>query len=264
MHLNAILNELQAIAPLEYAESWDNVGLLVGDRDTPVDSVMTCLTLTSTTLDEAIREKVGLIVCHHPIPFKPIGRITSDSSTGRLLLGAIRAGVAIYSPHTAWDNAATGINQQLAEILTLGSTGPLQTFAQAPNADPSVGVGRYGRFDSSQPATIDGVLSRLRTAIPSLQPRHTHSSDRIVKKIGIVCGSGGSMLGMVASRGCDAMLTGEATYHQCLDAEARGIALIMIGHHASEFFAMSSLATQLQAKLPTCRVFASQRERSCF
>ena len=72
------------------------------------------------------------------------------------------------------------------------------------------------------------------------------------------------MLALVASRGCDAMLTGEATYHQCLEAESLGIAMLMIGHHASEAFAMKSLASQLQTKLPSLRVVSSQKEASRF
>ena len=105
MRLNSVLNALQTIAPLEFAESWDNVGLLVGNRNREIATAMTCLTLTATTLDEAIQEQVDLVICHHPIPFKPLSKINDDTTTGKLLLRAIEAGIAIYSPHTAWDNA---------------------------------------------------------------------------------------------------------------------------------------------------------------
>ena len=262
MHLASILNALQVIAPLEFAESWDNVGLLVGNRNRNVVRVMTCLTLTPTTLQESIEANVELIVCHHPIPFKPLAKITDDTITGKLLLGAIEAGIAVYSPHTAWDNSRTGINQQLADTLGLEQIKPLQDFAVAGTSDDTVGVGRYGRLPES--GTIESVLERLRVAIPTVQVRHTHVANRILSKIGIVCGSGGSMLSLVARRGCDAMLTGEATYHQCLEAESLGIAMLLIGHHASESFAMKNLASQLQAILPEIHVQTSQLEMSLF
>jgi dinuclear metal center YbgI/SA1388 family protein len=265
MHLASVLNALQEIAPLEFAESWDNVGLLVGNRSRNVARVMTCLTLTPTTLQEAIDSNVELIVCHHPIPFKPLAKITDDTTTGKILLRAIEAGIAIYSPHTAWDNARTGINQQIAETLGLEAIKPLQGFTQgstSTTSDESLGVGRYGRLPKS--STIESVLERIRVAIPISQVRHTHETNHLLSKIGIVCGSGGSMLALVARRGCDAILTGEATYHQCLEAESLGIAMLMIGHHASESFAMKELAKQLQAALPDVQVTTSQLEMSRF
>jgi dinuclear metal center YbgI/SA1388 family protein len=262
MQLNSILNALQQIAPLEFAESWDNVGLLVGTRDREIACAMACLTLSGATLAEAIHANADLVICHHPVPFKPLAKITGDTTTGKLLLQAIEAGIAIYSPHTAWDNCRTGINQQLAEILQLETIGPLQPFSAEISSDGSLGVGRYGQLQSS--LAIDEVIDRIRLAIPEISARHTHGAMHRVKKVGIVCGSGGSMLSLVARRGCDAMLTGEATYHQCLEAESLGIALIMIGHHASESFAMNSLAKQLQASLPNLRIIASALEMSTF
>ena len=262
MQLNSVLDVLQQLAPLEFAENWDNVGLLAGNRNREISRAMTCLTLTATTLEEAIREKVELVICHHPIPFKPLSKITDDTTTGQLLLQAIEAGIAIYSPHTAWDNAKTGINQQLATILGLELIKPLQPFSPSVSSDESLGLGRHGRL--STPLPIDTVMQQIKVAIPTIRSRHTHGTDHCISKIGIVCGSGGSMLALVARRGCDAMLTGEATYHQCLEAESLGIALLMIGHHASESFAMKDLASQLQALLPNLQVTTSQLETSLF
>lgn len=262
MHLNSLLTTLQEIAPLSFAESWDNVGLLVGNRGRQISGAMTCLTLTAATLQEAIQEQVQLVICHHPIPFKPLSKITDDTTSGKLLLRAIEAGIAIYSPHTAWDNAKSGINQQLAKLLELESIQPLTAFSPEISTDESLGVGRYGKFPI--PTSIDAVFQRLETDIPGIRTRHTHSASHCVRRIGIVCGSGGSMLPLVARRGCDAMLTGEATYHQCLEAESLGIAMLLIGHHASESFAMKELALQLKIKHPELKISTSQSEDSPF
>lgn len=264
MKLATILKTLQEIAPLEYAESWDNVGLLVGSSEANVSTVMTCLTLTQTTLREAIDRKAQLVVCHHPIPFKPIARVTNETSTGKLLLQAIEAGVAIYSPHTAWDNAKQGINQQLAEMLELTSVKPMQSFANGTFADDSVGVGRCGYVHEQEQHSIEKIFLKLQSHLPEIQPKSTHASSHKVHKLGIVCGSGGSMLGLVASRGCDAMLTGEATYHQCLEAESRGIAMLLIGHHASEAFSMRNFAIRLQSELHALEAFPTEFEVSNF
>src|SRR6187399_1859432 len=116
---------IDAFAPPILAAEWDNVGLLVGDRAQKVERVMTCLTITPAAAAEAIRERIDLIVTHHPLPFKPLKRLTADQPAGRILLDLVRAGVAVHSPHTAFDSAAAGINQQLAEGLGLKEIQPL-------------------------------------------------------------------------------------------------------------------------------------------
>lgn len=117
---------LKTLAPLHLAEDWDNVGLLLGDEARPVQRAMTCLTLTSNVADEAVSCGANLIVSHHPIMFKPIKRITADSAEGRMLMTLLRHDIAVFSPHTAWDNSAGGINQQLAEMLELTDVAPLR------------------------------------------------------------------------------------------------------------------------------------------
>ena len=77
---------LHQIAPLDLAESWDNVGLLVGRSDQTIAKGMTCLTLTPESVAEAVRERADLIVVHHPLPFRPIQRINDTTPVGRLLL----------------------------------------------------------------------------------------------------------------------------------------------------------------------------------
>src|SRR5262249_45637717 len=114
MHTVADLSDfLDAFAPPALAAEWDNVGLLVGDRAQKVDRIRTCLTITPPAAAEATRERADLIVTHHPRPFKPLKRLTADQPAGRILLDLISAGIAIHSPHTAFDSAAAGINQQL-------------------------------------------------------------------------------------------------------------------------------------------------------
>src|SRR5262245_17983564 len=91
---------LQDFAPLDLAESWDNVGLLLGSARASVHRVMTCLTLTPATAAEAIDAQAQLIVSHHPIFFRGCKRLAADNPEGALLLALTRAGISLYSPHT--------------------------------------------------------------------------------------------------------------------------------------------------------------------
>lgn len=123
------VSALQTIAPMGLAAEWDNVGLLLGDTAAPAERVMTCLTVTPDSVAEAIEERARLIVSHHPILFRPAKQLTTATAEGRMLLNLVQAGIAVYSPHTAYDNCAGGINDQLAQKLGLTGVGPLRTGA---------------------------------------------------------------------------------------------------------------------------------------
>lgn len=122
----AISDFLGRFAPLELSESWDNVGLLLGDAAVEVRKVMTCLTVTPASAAEAVEDDVQLIVTHHPILFRPTQRIVAGTSEGRVLLSLLKAGIAVYSPHTAFDNTAGGINDVLCRRLGLVDVQPLR------------------------------------------------------------------------------------------------------------------------------------------
>ena len=87
---------LDQFAPPPLAEDWDNVGLLLGDRQQPVHRIMTCLTLTPDVADEAVDAGADLIVSHHPVLFRPVQRVTSDDVEGAMLLRLIRAEVSSF------------------------------------------------------------------------------------------------------------------------------------------------------------------------
>jgi dinuclear metal center YbgI/SA1388 family protein len=266
--LEAVCSSLASIAPLRLAEDWDNVGLLVGNRRASIDKVMTCLTVTPNVVSEALEQQAGLIVAHHPLPFKPLTRITSDSVAGEMLLRLIGAGVAVYSAHTAFDSAAEGINQRWSELLGLRSVETLVPVAvdETVSTDlkdgraalPIEGTGRMGRL--AEPESLHSLVSRAASAVGATSPRYVGDPNSKVSKIGLACGSGGSFLSAARRRGCDILITGEATFHACLEAEACGIGMGLLGHYWSERFAMESLAKVLEATFPDLSIWASSRE----
>ncbi len=122
-----ITQYLERFAPCALAANWDNVGLLLGDSGSAATRVMICLTVTPDVVAEAVSERVELIVSHHPILFRATKKLTAASPEGKLLLPLLRAGVAVYSPHTAFDNCPGGINDILCRRLGLTSVQPLRT-----------------------------------------------------------------------------------------------------------------------------------------
>lgn len=252
---------LEAIAPLRLAADWDAVGLLIGSRRATISRVMTCLTLTEPVAHEAVREGVDMIVSHHPLPFRPVGRITDGSATGRVLLDLLGSGIAVWSSHTAWDSAAGGINHQLAEFMQLTHAMPLEPDA----IDPTVGVGRVGEAQAGM--TVTDLAQSLMKSLVAADPSVTLAgcqiageATRTAGRVGIVCGSGGEMVAAVQAAGCATLVTGEIKLHDAFAATAAGVSVVAVGHHASERFSMGVLATRLAARVPGLTCFASQAD----
>lgn len=123
-----LIAALEAFAPPRLAEDWDNVGLLIGSADAPLDGpVLLTIDLTEAVMDEAERLKAGAVIAYHPPIFRPIKRVMGGAAAGageRVIYRAARAGMAVYSPHTALDACPGGVTDWLAEGLAgPGSTG---------------------------------------------------------------------------------------------------------------------------------------------
>jgi dinuclear metal center YbgI/SA1388 family protein len=246
---------LEEFAPRSLAEDWDNVGLLVGDPSQPVRRVMTCLTVTPASVREAVEEGVEMIVSHHPMPFRPLKRLTTETTPGRLLLQLIRAGIAVYSPHTAFDSAGAGINHRLAAGLGLSEITPL--VPQSEDA-ADLGTGRCGRL---KPASTQAAFSdRVKAFLKLAHLQVVGPPDRELSRVAVACGAAGELLSAAVSAGCDAMVLGETNFHTCLEAEALGVSLLLTGHYASERFAVERLADAMQEPFPELTIWASRRE----
>ncbi len=119
MIVQDVINYLEELAPLAYAEDFDNVGLLVGNKNEKITGVLVTLDTLETVVEEAIKEKCNLIVSFHPIIFKGLKKITGKTYVERVVLKAIKHDIAIYSMHTALDNAMQGVNNMICDQLNL-------------------------------------------------------------------------------------------------------------------------------------------------
>ena len=126
MRLKEAIAILESIAPPYLAESWDNVGLMAGDPDQTISTIMLTIDLTAAVLNEAKAKKVNLLVAYHPPIFEPLKRIVPSGGPPGLMHGAIRSNIAVYSVHTALDAAPDGINQTLAEIVGIENPRPIR------------------------------------------------------------------------------------------------------------------------------------------
>lgn len=254
--LQSVREFLDHFAPPILAESWDNTGLLAGDPGMDVHRVMTCLTITPDTAAEAIAQQADLIVSHHPLPFRPLQKLVTETTPGRLVWELLTHRIAIYSPHTSFDSALYGINQSLAEGLGLIDTQPLSVPADAP---PGTGTGRIGRVQPE--VSLRTMAERLKRflVLPGLQ--YVGPLDRPIERVAIACGAAGELLTSARRAGCHLLVLGETNLHTCLEAQATGVALLLPGHYASERFAVEDLAERLGALFGDVEVWASSVER---
>ncbi len=197
---------------------------------------------------------------HHPLPFRPLKRLTSDTPDGRLLCDLLGARIAIYSPHTAFDSTAGGINQRLAVGIGLSDVAPLIPLAAAQTAsDPTeMGSGRLGRAPAG--TTGAALAGRIKQFLRVGQIQAVGPVDSAVERVAVACGSAGEFLAPAHAAGCQLLVTGEVRFHTCLEAEALGVALLLVGHFASERFAVEALAEILADEFPSATVWASRQE----
>jgi dinuclear metal center YbgI/SA1388 family protein len=133
MKIKELFPILEEMAPLAYAEDFDNVGLLVGNQENEATGILVCHDALESVIDEAIAKNCNVVVCFHPIVFSGLKKITGKNYVERAVIKAIKNDIAIYSVHTALDNHKNGVNKIFCDALGLKNTKilvPKQNFIQ--------------------------------------------------------------------------------------------------------------------------------------
>lgn len=162
MIVQDVINYLEELAPLHYAEDFDNVGLLVGSKNEQVKGVLVTLDTLESVVDEAIEKNCNLIISFHPIIFKGLKKINGNSYVERVVIKAIQNNIAIFAIHTALDNCLQGVNDIICNTLNLsnktillpqqGTIKKLTTYVPSDNAETlraalfNVGAGTIGNY----------------------------------------------------------------------------------------------------------------------
>ncbi|PHS18717.1 MAG: Nif3-like dinuclear metal center hexameric protein [Blastopirellula sp.] len=253
-----ICDRLESFAPVCLAEDWDNVGLLLGDPQQEIQRVMTCLTISPDIVDEAIKSQAQLVVTHHPLPFRAMKKITTQTIAGEMILRLIQSGIAVYSPHTAFDSAREGINQQLAEGLKLTRIAPLIQRSES-SAEIGIGSGRFGEITEG-PMELARVVETVKQFLGINSLHIVGDGLKSIHRIAVACGAAGEFMSTALEKGCDCLLLGETNFHTCLEARSNGLALILTGHYASERFAVEKLAHWLSQQYSEVTCWASREE----
>ncbi len=256
MKLNDICAEMEKIAPLSLAMSFDNVGLLVGEYDKNVDKVLIALDMTMEVLDEAIENGVDLIITHHPLIFKPLKNITDKSIVGQIVLKLIKNDIAYYASHTNLDKSEFGTNTHLANILGLKD----YSFINTSEEDDYVCV--VGELDTNTDEIIQVVKSKLNLDFV----RFVDSGKKDIKRIGVATGSGNSyaLFGACLKNKVDLLITGDLTYHTMQFAKDYGLSVIDATHFGTENLVKDFLMEMLYNRLNDVTVISSKVQENIF
>ena len=125
---------VNTIVPLKLAQNWDNVGLLVGDPNQNVKNILLTIDITAEVVAEAKKLKTDLILSYHPIIWDGLKTVTSDGD-GRIVYELVRSGISVFSIHTALDTVSGGVNDALADIMSLQDVEPLGDYVANPAGD---------------------------------------------------------------------------------------------------------------------------------
>ena len=244
MTVQNIFDFLESKFPVDTACDFDNVGILVGDKDAVVKRALIALDCTSITVDEAVENGCNLIITHHPVIFNPLKNVLK----GSIVYSLIENGISVISMHTNLDIASGGVNDVLIELLG----------AKGEAALDSENCGRIGYLDSH--TSIADFLQICKSKLNANGLRY-YSSGKDVYKLAVMGGSGGDSLEDAYAHGCDTYVTADVKYHQFLRAQELGINLIDADHFCTENPVIPVLRDQLAKQFPATEFIISKKHK---
>ncbi|XP_076253391.1 NIF3-like protein 1 isoform X2 [Rhynchophorus ferrugineus] len=255
--LTQVIQRLKTIAPLNLAESWDNVGLLIEpDQKQDVSSILLTIDLTEDVVQEAVDVGAQLIISYHPNIFKPLKSVTQSTWKERIIVKCIKNNITVFSPHTTWDAMENGVNDWLASSFSIKDSKPI-----IPNSvNPNIGMGRL--LSLTDPVTLREVIESVKSniGIPHLRLGlgKGKTLESPIVSVALCAGSGASVLSGIEA---DLYLTGEMLHHDVLDATQRGINVILCNHSDSERGYLQKFKTLLADE--QLNIFVSKVDKDC-
>ena len=233
--VNDLVELLEELMPSNLAEDWDNVGLMLGRKGKTVKKILLALDLSKEVVEQAVAQKIDLIVTHHPAIFKKLKRVVDNDWQQDLLLTLAENCIAVYSAHTNLDCVSTGVNDVLAKLLKLEDIEVL---------DDSNGLGRIGVVEEASLAEYAQAVKN------ALKADYVVVGDagKQVHKVAVCGGAGSDLIDLALAKGADTLVTGDVKYHSAQQAVFSGLNIIDAGHQPTELPVLEKLADRLSLR----------------
>lgn len=243
MKLRKFINIMEETAPEKYKESYDNVGLMVGDEESEITKVLVALDCTKAVIEEAKEKGAELILTHHPLLFRKPSNITEGTLQGEKIRALIKNDIALYSSHTNWDSVKGGLNDEFVAFLGFNSG----EIIEKNSFDAEAGIGRIVSLEKGERLSTLATTVKKKLKVPTV--RVAGDLNKIIKKIAFINGSGEDFFQKALEKNVDLVITGDTTYHFASDYSEMGMAILDVGHFNSEWPVLVSLIKALEKKV---------------
>lgn len=272
--LGDVVRVLEEAYPLSWAEDWDRAGLVLGERQAPVRSVLLAVDPTLDVAREAIDGGHQLLVTHHPLLLRGASFLPADDGKGAVVTALLRTGVGLWCGHTNVDRSTLGTVGAWIRALDLQDARPLGGGAEGQDATARESAGHgSSRFGLGAVGTLPAAMSvaalseRIAGIVPATARGILRTGDpgRIVRTLAVCPGAGDSFLADAAAAGADAYVTSDLRHHPALEhvesaADPLAVpALVDVPHAASEALWLPLAQELLTAALPGLEVAVSAR-----
>ena len=234
--IEEIKNYMESWARNEYQLSWDNSGSQVEFKDF-TKSVVLAMDVTDKVIDKAIETESKLIISHHPMFFMGNKNIIEGSYLGDNIIKLIKNNISVFSYHTSMDVAEDGVNDTLFENLNLINKSVL-TYEE------EKALGLVGEFESEY--ILEELDEFLKEKLQVKKIKYYGRSNRKIKKVAILGGSGADFIDLAKNKGVDAYITSDIKYHDGQRAYEEDWILIDLGHFYSERIILQKIKKRLQ------------------
>lgn len=251
-----ISSYLEAEAPLEMSEDFDNCGLLVGLTDREIKRVLIALDITDEVITEAVELGAQMIVSHHPL-FFTCKNIRDTDLTGRRIIRLIENGISAQCMHTNLDAAHWGVNTVLAQKLGLNDIELLEE-AGTDRDGRAYGIPKHGTLEPA--LDFMNFLEKAKSSLKTQGLRY-HNAGKKVHRVAVCGGSGGSFFEKTVQANCDTLVTADIKYDVFLRAKETGINIIDGDHFCTENVVCPAVRDKLIEKFPNLEVEISSVHR---
>ncbi|MBU5483499.1 Nif3-like dinuclear metal center hexameric protein [Clostridium sp. MSJ-11] len=247
LKVKELMEIMEDYAPLKYKEDFDNVGLMVGDPEDEVKSILVALDCTLDVIEEAKEKECNFILTHHPLLFIKPKNITTRTLQGKKIIELIKNDINLYSSHTNLDSTIDGLNDLIVKLLGYDQWTIMEDKNPHGVGENKIGLGRI--VDLNTPLTLEELCNKVKGTLGISTLKYSGKEDRIIKKLALINGSGNDFLYKAKDMGADCIITGDTTYHYASDLAEEDVCIIDIGHFESEWPTMKIVGNWLQNKI---------------
>lgn len=253
MILGDLIARLQTVAPEDFAQDWDNVGLLVGDRKQEIKKIFIALDADEAAIAQAKAVGAQLLLTHHPLIFSPLKKINCDHFISARVVELLRSQMSYYAMHTNFDAAKMG--ELAAKRMGLTVEAPLADIFTRDGKDYGIGV--VGSL--KEPEMIGGLCAVVKEAFGVNTVKLFSAETGPISRVAICPGSGKSTIADAIAAGAQVLITGDIDHHTGIDAVAQGLSIIDAGHYGMEHIFIGYMEQYLKEQLQGVEVYAQQR-----